>query len=83
MAGRSSCPVYADDRGRNPVLVRRPAFGLVGEASGDRGLGPVLEAHPELVSEIAVDGANPDIDTPSDLARAIEDVLGRPRPRQP
>ena len=69
-------PVYADDRGRNPVLVRRPAFGLVGEASGDRGLGPVLEAHPELVSEIAVDGANPDIDTPADLARAIEESWG-------
>ena len=66
-------PVYGDDRGRNPVLVRRPAFGLVGEASGDRGLGPVLEVHPELVSEIVVDGANPDIDTPADLGRAIEE----------
>ena len=65
-------PVYADDRGRNPVLVRRAAFDLVGEATGDRGLGPVLEAHPELVSEIAVEAANPDIDTPDDLARAIE-----------
>jgi molybdenum cofactor cytidylyltransferase len=69
-------PVYPDDRGRNPVLVRRPAFDLVAEASGDRGLGPVLEAHPELVSEIAFDGANPDIDTPSDLARAIEVAWG-------
>ena len=52
------------------------AFGLVGEASGDRGLGPVLEAHPELVSEVAVEGANPDIDTPADLARAIEASWG-------
>jgi CTP:molybdopterin cytidylyltransferase MocA/SAM-dependent methyltransferase len=69
-------PVYADDRGRNPVLVRRPAFRLVGEASGDRGLGPVLEAHPELVSEIAADGTNPDVDTPEDLARAIEESWG-------
>ena len=69
-------PVYPDGRGRNPVLVRRPAFGLVGEAGGDRGLGPVLDAHPDLVSEIAVAGANPDIDTRSDLARAIEASWG-------
>ena len=65
-------PAYPDERGRNPVLVRRAAFDLVGQASGDRGLGPVLEAHPDLVAEIAVDGANPDVDTPVDHARAIE-----------
>ena len=65
-------PAYADERGRNPVLVRRAAFDLVGEATGDRGLGPVLEAHPDLVAEIAVEGANPDIDTPADHARVIE-----------
>lgn len=65
-------PAYPDEAGRNPVLVRRAAFGLVGEVTGDRGLGPVLEAHPDLVSEIPVDVANPDIDTPADLARAIE-----------
>ncbi len=65
-------PAYPDERGRNPVLVRRAAFDLVGEATGDRGLGPLLEAHPDLVEEIAVDGANPDVDTPVDHARAIE-----------
>ena len=65
-------PVYEDERGRNPVLLRRPAFGLVAEAEGDRGLGPVLEAHPELVVEVPVSGTNPDVDTPADLARAIE-----------
>ena len=69
-------PAYADDRGRNPVLVRRAAFDLIEEASGDRGLGPVLEAHPELVSEIVVEGANPDIDTLTDLGRAIEASWG-------
>jgi CTP:molybdopterin cytidylyltransferase MocA/SAM-dependent methyltransferase len=69
-------PIYPDDRGRNPVLVRREAFALVGEATGDRGLGPLLEAHPELVEEIPVDAANPDIDTPADLARAIEASWG-------
>ena len=65
-------PVYPDDGGRNPVLLRRPAFGLVAEAGGDRGLGPVLAAHPELVDGVQVAGANPDVDTPADHARAIE-----------
>ncbi|MEO8438282.1 MAG: NTP transferase domain-containing protein [Chloroflexota bacterium] len=65
-------PVYDDDHGRNPVLIRRPAFGLIIEAAGDRGLGPVLAAHPELVKEVPAQGANPDVDTPADLAKAIE-----------
>lgn len=65
-------PTYADDRGRNPVLVRRPAFHLVVEAEGDHGLGPVLATHPELVEAIEVGGINPDVDTPADHARAIE-----------
>jgi CTP:molybdopterin cytidylyltransferase MocA/SAM-dependent methyltransferase len=65
-------PVYEDERGRNPVLLHRPAFGLAAEATGDRGLGPVLAAHPELVVEVQVAGTNPDVDTPADLARAIE-----------
>jgi CTP:molybdopterin cytidylyltransferase MocA/precorrin-6B methylase 2 len=69
-------PAYADERGRNPVLLRRPAFGLVREAAGDRGLGPVLAAHPELVTEITIEGTNPDVDTPADLARAIEAAWG-------
>lgn len=65
-------PVYGDDRGRNPVLVRRDAFGLVTEATGDRGLGPILAAHPELVEEVQIGGDNPDIDTPEDLLRVVE-----------
>jgi molybdenum cofactor cytidylyltransferase len=65
-------PLYDHDRGRNPVLVRRDAFGLAAEASGDRGLGPILAAHPELVTEVDVRGDNPDVDTPSDLAGAVE-----------
>ena len=69
-------PAYSDDRGRNPVLVRRPAFALIGEATGDRGLGPVLAAHPDLVMEVPVTGANPDLDTPSDLARLVEATWG-------
>ena len=69
-------PTYADERGHNPVLLRRPAFHLVAEAAGDRGLGPVLVAHPDLVTEITVLGTNPDVDTPADLARAIEAAWG-------
>ena len=65
-------PRYDDDAARNPVLIGRPAFGLVVEARGDRGLGPVLAAHPEIVVEVPVTGSNPDVDTPADLARAIE-----------
>ena len=67
-----AAPVHGDNRGRNPVLVRRVAFGLVGEATGDRGLGPILAAHPELVLEVPVAGDNPDIDSPEDLLRVVE-----------
>ena len=66
-------PVYPGDRGRNPVLVGREAFGLVAEATGDRGLGPVIAAHPELVREVAVDATgNPDIDTRANLIAMLE-----------
>jgi molybdenum cofactor cytidylyltransferase len=67
-------PVYDEDRGHNPVRVDRAAFGLVAETTGDRGLGPVMAAHPELVREIQVDapGGNPDLDTQADLVALIE-----------
>ena len=66
-------PVYAGDGGRNPVLVGRDAFALIGEVTGDRGLGPVIAAHPELVQEVPVDvPSNPDIDTRVDLVAALE-----------
>jgi molybdenum cofactor cytidylyltransferase len=61
-------PAYDRDGSLNPVLLLRAAFALVSEASGDRGLGPVLAVHPELVHAVPVRGANPDIDTESDLA---------------
>ncbi|HWP62075.1 MAG TPA: NTP transferase domain-containing protein [Candidatus Binatia bacterium] len=70
-AARSDRPVlvprYAEGGGPNPVLVRRPAWDLVDATSGDRGLGPLLAARPELVAEASVPGANPDVDTPLDL----------------
>ena len=69
-------PRYDDDAGRNPVLLGRAAFGVAAEATGDRGLGPVLATHPELVLEVPVAGSNPDVDTPADLALAIEASWG-------
>jgi CTP:molybdopterin cytidylyltransferase MocA/SAM-dependent methyltransferase len=65
-------PVYPADGGRNPVLIRRDGFGLIDEVEGDRGLGPVLASHPELVAEVPVDSDNPDLDTPADLRRLVE-----------
>ena len=60
---------YAGDDAPNPVLVRRAAWALAAGLSGDRGLGPLFVERPDLVAEVAVPGANPDIDTPEDLAR--------------
>jgi CTP:molybdopterin cytidylyltransferase MocA len=40
----------------------------VEEVRGDRGLGPVIDRHPELVRWIEVEGSNPDVDVPEDLA---------------
>jgi len=65
-------PRYDDDRGRNPILLRQAGFELIVEAAGDRGLGPVLAAHPERVMEVTVSGANPDVDTREDLAGLVE-----------
>lgn len=60
---------YPDDDAPNPVLVRRSAWALVAGLEGDRGLGPLLGLRPDLVLEVPVDGGNPDVDTPDDLAR--------------
>ena len=55
------------DGSRNPVRLEPEAAPLVEAASGDRGLGPLIDAHPELTRVIEVEGANPDVDTPADL----------------
>jgi CTP:molybdopterin cytidylyltransferase MocA/SAM-dependent methyltransferase len=68
-------PVYPSDGGRNPVLLGRAAFRLAAEATGDRGLGPIIAAHPELVREVPVSadvGQNPDVDTRADLVALLE-----------
>ena len=59
---------HAADGAPNPVLVRRSAWARAAGLSGDRGLGPLLAARPDLVLAVDVAGANPDIDTPADLA---------------
>jgi CTP:molybdopterin cytidylyltransferase MocA/SAM-dependent methyltransferase len=64
-------PRYADGGGANPVLVKREAFEVIDEATGDRGLGPILAGDPDLVHEVPVPGANPDIDTPADLLELV------------
>ncbi len=65
-------PRYADDRTPNPVLARRPMWRLADELAGDRGFGPILATHPELVRMVDVEGRNPDVDTRADLAAIHE-----------
>lgn len=61
-------PRYVGGGGANPVLVLREGWALVEDAVGDRGLGPILAARPDLVTHVELGGANPDVDTPADLA---------------
>jgi CTP:molybdopterin cytidylyltransferase MocA len=62
-------PRYAADGAPNPILARRSIWRLADELAGDRGFGPVLATHPELVRFVAVEGSNPDVDTAADLDR--------------
>jgi molybdenum cofactor cytidylyltransferase len=55
------------DGARNPVRLEPEADELVAAATGDRGLGPLLDARPELVRTIDVGVANPDVDRRDDL----------------
>jgi CTP:molybdopterin cytidylyltransferase MocA/SAM-dependent methyltransferase len=64
-------PRYADGGGANPILLTRAAFDLVDETTGDRGLGPVLADHEDVVEAVPVEGSNPDVDTPGDLAALV------------
>ena len=66
--GRSSCRSTPTIGGRNPVLLKPASWPLASELEGDRGFGPMIRAHPELVLEVPVGSDNPDIDTPGDLA---------------
>ncbi len=57
---------------RNPVRIDATAAPLVEAATGDRGLGPVIDANPDAVRWLDVEGSNPDIDTPADLASVAD-----------
>jgi len=65
-------PRYTASRARNPVRIELAGARLVREASGDRGLGPVLDAVPSLVRWLDVTGDNPDVDERADLAMLAE-----------
>lgn len=69
-------PDYADGGGSNPALLLPTGLAQTSGLEGDRGLGPLLSAHPDRVVRVAVPGSNPDVDTRADLAR----LAGRPRP---
>ncbi len=61
-------PRYRDGGGPNPVRIEATAGALVAAAAGDRGLGPLIDASPGLVRWLDVEGSNPDVDEPADLA---------------
>lgn len=65
-------PRFAGTDARNPVRIERTATAIVEAATGDRGIGPLLDERANLVRSIDVEGDNPDIDRPEDLVAAIE-----------
>lgn len=65
-------PRYADSDARNPVRIEATAAHLVAGATGDRGLGPLLDTEPEIVRWLEIPGDNPDVDRRADLVAAIE-----------
>jgi molybdenum cofactor cytidylyltransferase len=69
-AGKSIvAPRYSGRAGPNPLLLLRSAWRLAEGLRGDRGMQQVMRARPELVFRVRVEGENPDVDTPADLAR--------------
>ncbi|MES2211388.1 MAG: NTP transferase domain-containing protein [Chloroflexota bacterium] len=65
------------DGARNPVRLEPEAARMVMEASGDRGLGPLIDARPEQVRHVVVGGSNPDIDARADLVALLAEVWAR------
>jgi molybdenum cofactor cytidylyltransferase len=61
-------PRYEADAAPNPVLLLPAGWPHVARLRGDRGLGPLLAADADRVVRVPVRGANPDVDTPADLA---------------
>ncbi len=61
-------PRYTEGGGANPALLLRAALARVPDLEGDRGMGTLLASAPGRSYPVEVLGANPDIDTPADLA---------------
>ena len=62
-------PRYAQSGTLNPVLLARAAWPVAMALDGDRGMGPLIHASPDLLTDVPVAGDNPDVDTPADLER--------------
>ena len=79
-AGAPDAPFVAArhraDRAPNPVLARHDVWRLADELAGDRGFGPLLASHPDLVRWLEVEGDNPDVDTRADLDRLADSERG-------
>jgi molybdenum cofactor cytidylyltransferase len=73
-------PVYEGNRG-NPVLFQRTMFGFILELSGDVGGRQVIDRHEHEVLELPVkdQGILLDIDTPSDIDKALALLASRDR----
>jgi len=70
-------PRYRGGGGANPALLLRAAWPLAAQLEGDRGFGPLIRQHPELVLEVDLPGDNPDVDTQADLAAIAESGWAR------
>ena len=70
-------PRYRGGGGANPALLLRTAWPLAARLEGDRGFGPLIQEHPELVLEVDLPGDNPDVDTRTDLAAIAESGWSR------
>ncbi len=58
--------------GPGPALLARGVWPLVETMTGDIGARALIEQHPELIQDVAIDeDAPPDVDTPDDL-RAVD-----------
>ena len=69
LARRGEQPIVAGHSSGHttpPVLVERSQFGIVRQATGDRGLNEVLLRHSELVATVELPSAA-DVDTPAQL----------------
>lgn len=71
-------PVFEGKRG-NPILFQKSMFGSILKLSGDVGAREVISGHEDVVSEVPVGdrGILLDIDTPSDVDRALAFLASR------